>query len=70
MRKTTGSDPETARAVAEATEHARALVSALGALSGKVPRGIVVGALRPMLDPLARLLEGDDAGAAEAEETD
>jgi methyl-accepting chemotaxis protein len=67
MKKATGTDPETARAVAEATEHARALVSALGALSGKVPRGIVVAALRPMLDPLARLLEGEEGAAADDE---
>jgi len=60
LRKATGSDPETARAIAEATEHARALVAALGALSGKVPQTLVVGALRPVLEPLARMLEGDD----------
>ncbi len=57
MKKATGSDPETVRAIAEATEHARSLVTALGTLSGKVPRGLVVGALRPMLEPLARLLD-------------
>jgi methyl-accepting chemotaxis protein len=61
MRKTTGSDPETARSIAQATEHARALVLALSQVSGKVPRAIVVSALRPVLDPLARLLEGDDS---------
>jgi len=60
FRKTTGSDPETARAIAEATEHARALVGALGTLSGKVPQALVVSALRPVLEPLSRLLEGDD----------
>lgn len=60
LKKTTGSDPETARAIAEATEHARALVSALGTLSGKVPQALVVSALRPVLEPLARMLEGDE----------
>ncbi len=60
LRKSTGSDPETVKAVAEAAEHARALVTALGTLSGKVPRGLLVGALRPVLDPLARLLAEDD----------
>ncbi len=62
MKKATGSDPETARAISQAAEHARALVLALSQISGKVPRGIVVGALRPMLEPLGRLLdaEGDE----------
>ncbi len=60
FRKTTGSDPETARAIAEATEHARALVGALGTLSGKVPQALVVSALRPVLEPLSRMLEGED----------
>jgi methyl-accepting chemotaxis protein len=60
LRKTTGSDPETARAIAEAAEHARALVAALGTLSGKVPQALVVSALRPVLEPLSRMLEGED----------
>lgn len=60
LEKSTGSDPETARAIAEAAEHARALVSALGTLSGKVPQSILLAALRPVLEPLARLLEGGD----------
>jgi methyl-accepting chemotaxis protein len=62
MKKATGSDPETSRAISDAAEHARALVLALSQLSGKVPRGIVVGALRPMLEPLGRLLDGEDEG--------
>jgi methyl-accepting chemotaxis protein len=60
VRKSTGSDPETVRAIAEAGENARALVASLTALTGKVPRGLLVGALRPVLDPLARLLADDD----------
>jgi methyl-accepting chemotaxis protein len=62
MKKATGSDPETARAISQAAEHARALVTALSQISGKAPRGLVVGTLRPMLEPLVRLLdsEGDD----------
>lgn len=60
LRKATGSDPETARAIAEATEHARALVGALAALRGQVPQTLVLNALRPVLDPLSRLLDGDD----------
>lgn len=60
LRKATGSDPEQARAVAEAAEHARALVNALATLSGKVPRTLLVSALRPVLEPLVRLLAEDD----------
>jgi methyl-accepting chemotaxis protein len=60
LKKTTGSDPETARAVAEMTEHARALVASLSSLSGKVPQALVVAALRPALEPLQRLLDGED----------
>jgi methyl-accepting chemotaxis protein len=68
LRKATGNDPETIRAIADATEHARALVTALGALSGKVPQSLVVAALRPMLEPLVRLLADDDPEPAGDEE--
>lgn len=61
LRKATESDPETVMAVAEASEHARALMTSLGALSGKVPRALLLSALRPMLDPLARILADDEA---------
>jgi len=61
LEKATGSDPEIARAIAEATEHARALAASLGALSGKAPRALVVAALRPVLEPLTRLFGDDDA---------
>ena len=44
VKKATGSDPETVRAIAEASERARALVTSLSALSGKVPRGLLAGA--------------------------
>lgn len=60
FRKTTGSDPETARLIAEATEQARALVASLGTLSGTVPNVLIVAALRPVLDPILRFLEGGD----------
>lgn len=62
LRSATGSDPETARAIAEAVDHARALVASLGALSGKVPQALVVSALRPVLEPLTRLLGGEEEG--------
>ena len=65
VKKTTGSDPEAVRALAEAAEHARLLMASLGAVSNKVPRALLVGALRPVLEPLARLLA--DEGEREAE---
>jgi methyl-accepting chemotaxis protein len=61
VKRTTGSDPETVRAIAEASERARALVAALSTLSGKVPRALLSAALRPALEPLARLLAEDEA---------
>ncbi len=66
LRKATGSDPETVRAIADAGENARALVASLTALSGKVPRNLLLSALRPMLDPLARLLS-DEANEEDGE---
>jgi methyl-accepting chemotaxis protein len=60
LRKSTGSDPETARAIADATEHARALVVSLGALSSKMPQELLTVVVRPMLEPLMRLLGDDD----------
>src|SRR3984957_12833959 len=61
VKRATGSDPETVRAIAEASERARALVTSLSALSGKVPRTLLVGALAPVLAPLARMLGDEDA---------
>jgi hypothetical protein len=65
VKKATGSDPEAVRAIAEASERARALVVSLGALSGKVPRGLLVAALGPILAPLARLLGDEDSEEGE-----
>ena len=62
VKKATGSDPEAVRAIAEASERARALVASLAALSGKVPRALLLSALRPALEPLARLLARRGAG--------
>jgi methyl-accepting chemotaxis protein len=59
VRRATGSDPEAVRAIAEASERARALVDSLSSVAGKVPRALLVAALRPALEPLAALL-GDD----------
>jgi methyl-accepting chemotaxis protein len=66
FQQATGSDPETARLVAEAAKHAKALVGALGALGGKAPPKLVVSALRPILGPIARAL-GDPAAFSEDE---
>jgi methyl-accepting chemotaxis protein len=60
FKETTGIDPDLARSVADATEHARALVAELAALRSKAPPSLVLSALRPVLDPLLRMLEGDD----------
>jgi methyl-accepting chemotaxis protein len=60
VKKATGSDPEAVRAIAEASERARALVSSLTSLSGKVPRTLLLAALRPAIEPLARLLAEEE----------
>jgi methyl-accepting chemotaxis protein len=67
LRKATGIDPEVARAMAAATDHARGLMTALSTLTTVSPAGPVLGALRPIVAPLARLLSelGDDIDAAE-----
>jgi methyl-accepting chemotaxis protein len=61
LRRTTNRDPETVMAIAEAAEHARQLVTALGSLGERVPRALILSALRPMLEPLARILADDDS---------
>ena len=65
VKRATGSDPEAVRAIAEASERARALVTSLSALTGKVPRAMLLGALRPAIEPLARLLAEDEREAGE-----
>lgn len=65
LRKATGSDPETVKAIAQTTENARALVASLSTLSGRVPRNLLLSALRPVLEPLARLLADEDPGQAD-----
>jgi methyl-accepting chemotaxis protein len=65
LRRATGSDPETAQAIAQATEHARALVAALGTLSGRVPRALLSSALRPVLEPLVRSLFDEETDASD-----
>jgi hypothetical protein len=70
VKKATGSDPEAVRAIAEASERARALVASLTALSGKVPRTLLAGALAPVLAPLARVLAEGEEEPEEAERSD
>jgi methyl-accepting chemotaxis protein len=63
LRKATGIDPEMARVVALAAEHARGLMTALSALSTAAQAGPVLGALRPVIGPLVRLLGEIEARA-------
>jgi methyl-accepting chemotaxis protein len=63
LRRLTGVDPEMAHAVAQASEHARGLMTALSTLSTAAQGAPAVNALRPVLGSLARLLgelDGED----------
>jgi methyl-accepting chemotaxis protein len=53
----TGTDSQTAQAMAAASSHARGLLDALSTLSTKSGRGLALRALGPTLAPLLRLLE-------------
>lgn len=57
LRKSTGLDPETARLIATAGDHARGLASSLSALEGAQGTE-AFRALGPLLSPLAKLLSG------------
>jgi hypothetical protein len=70
VKAATGSDPEALRAVAEASDRARALVTSLGALAGKVQRQALVGALLPLFEPLAKLLGPSEEQAHDDSEAD
>jgi methyl-accepting chemotaxis protein len=68
LQRTTGTDPETARAAAAAAEHARELSTTFSRLSSRGERRLVLRALAPSLEPLLRLLRelestGGDADA-------
>jgi exonuclease SbcC len=65
LRKATGIDPEMARLVASASEHARGLMTALSALAGAAPGAPVLAALRPVIAPLGRLLGEIDERAGD-----
>ncbi|HEY4117409.1 MAG TPA: hypothetical protein VGM56_06115 [Byssovorax sp.] len=70
LKRATGIDPEVARAVSLASDHARGLMTALSSLSAAGAPQAVAVALRPVIVPLARLLgeldpgdDGDDGDA-------
>ncbi len=56
LRRATGVDPEVARAVAVASEHARGLMTALTTLTMAAREAPVMSALKPVIGPLVRLL--------------
>lgn len=60
LKSNTGTDPETARALAEVTEHARSLIASLASVTARAPRAVIVAALTPVLEPLFRLLRDVD----------
>lgn len=69
LQRTTGTDPQAARAVSEAAEHARGLLDALGKLSSQAQRGFVLRALSPTMKPLLRLIRDLDRAGSGEEET-
>lgn len=66
LRKATGLDPELARTLGQAGDHAKGLVMALSALESRTPaevdRGAVAEALGPVLNPLMKLLSAATEG--------
>jgi methyl-accepting chemotaxis protein len=56
MKQVTQTDPETARLVADAADHARALMAALSSLTTRPHRTSLLGSLGPTLGPLVKLL--------------
>jgi methyl-accepting chemotaxis protein len=63
-RQLSDSDPETAKILAQATEHARGLVSSLSALGDRARREVVAAAIGPTLRPLLGLLRDPRRGAS------
>lgn len=56
MKQVTRTDPETARIVADAADHARALMTALSSLAAGPHRASLLSSLSPTLGPLVKLL--------------
>jgi methyl-accepting chemotaxis protein len=78
LRKATGLDPEIARNLADAGDHAKGLILALTALEARdigEEKSAVTDALGPVLSPLKKLLavlseaEGDRSGGPRSDET-
>ena len=57
LRDATGVDPELARAATAAGEHAKGLLGALSTLATSTHAGPLLGALRPVIAQLARVLD-------------
>jgi len=64
LRRTPGADPDAARTVADASRHAQALLQALGELSPRARRNLLLDALQPLLRRLVRLLDTTSPGTA------
>ncbi len=62
LSRSTGADPQIARAISSAAEHARGLLDALSTLSGRSQRGLMWRALAPTIKPLLKLLRDLDQG--------
>ena len=70
LRRATGVDPEVARAVAAATEHARGLMTALSTLTTAAREAPVMSALKPVIGPLVRLLREIESEGGESEKSE
>jgi len=70
IRQATGSDPETARALSEANDHVQSLMTTLGTLGSKLAHDELMSAIRPMLEPIARVLSDDEAEPEESTATE
>lgn len=67
LRKATGFDPEVARAVSMAADHARGLLAALSTIQTSHVGSMALGALRPVLRPVARALGDLSVGGEDSE---
>ncbi len=56
IRRATGTDPEVAKSVSEAAEHARGLLEALSSLSSKTQGTLASRSLWPTIEPLLRVI--------------
>ncbi len=63
LRRTPGADPDAARAVADAAQHATALLAALDRLAPRARRNLLLDALRPLLRQLLRVVNATPPGS-------